>query len=501
MSKGEFFIEAFGKKRGTKSPIGDLVPFPLAPLAYGHLDPWYSSNWNYKREITINASQIATTTDSFPVLATTTLADLKTIANGGKVINDNGYDIFFTDDDGTTVLDFEREKYASTTGEIVYWIKTDISSTTDKTIYMYYGNGSATDLATTTGVWDDNFVMVQHLQETDIDAGSGDIKDSTSNGNNGTTSGMDSADQVAGQVDGSFDFDGSDDYVVVSDDDSLDMSVNDEVTIEGWIKPVGSGDAQQNIIDQEVSMRMQYEPGGKKIEYSTVDGTEVQRRCWSSDNSINDNEWYYVAYAVKNDELIGYLDGESVCDISFSNGLYNKQAGLKIGRYQGSATEYFNGTIDEVRISNIARSAGWIETEYNNQSDTDSFMTIFGVEEGILTISTNPKVIIAGTESTAFTVQIDHNVAADTTINLSSDSSGTYYFAATPGGAEVSSVTIPSGTNSVDFYYTDYEVGSPTIVVAATNFVSDDQQQTVQRLKYQFSPGGSFEMQGKIKFE
>ncbi|MCG2808788.1 MAG: hypothetical protein L6275_00365, partial [Candidatus Portnoybacteria bacterium] len=72
-ANGEFFIEAFGNNGG-----------------YGHLDPWYSSSYQYKRAITLNASQIATTTDAFPVLATTTLADLKTVTNGGKVGNDNG---------------------------------------------------------------------------------------------------------------------------------------------------------------------------------------------------------------------------------------------------------------------------------------------------------------------------------------------------------------------------------------------------------------------------
>ena len=175
---------------------------------------------------------------------------------------------------------------------------------------------------------------------------------------------------------------------------------------------------------------------------------------------------------------------------------------LYLGRSQ--YLNYYLGGMDEVHISNTVRTASWIETEYNNQSDIGSFMTIFGAEEGILTISTDPKVITAGTESTAFTVQADHNVAADTTVNLSSDSSGTYHFAASPGGAEVSSVTIPPGTNSVDFYYTDCEAGSPTIVVAATNFVSDDQQQTIQPPpKYKIKSGGDggIKIQGYIKFK
>jgi hypothetical protein len=37
------------------------------------------------------------------------------------------------------------------------------------------------------------------------------------------------------------------------------------------------------------------------------------------------------------------------------------------------ASSYLNGALDEVRISNIARSADWIKTEYNNQKSPSTF--------------------------------------------------------------------------------------------------------------------------------
>ena len=43
----------------------------------------------------------------------------------------------------------------------------------------------------------------------------------------------------------------------------------------------------------------------------------------------------------------------------------------------------FNGTIDEVRISNTARSIAWIATEYNNQNSTDTFYKV-GSEETMI---------------------------------------------------------------------------------------------------------------------
>jgi hypothetical protein len=39
---------------------------------------------------------------------------------------------------------------------------------------------------------------------------------------------------------------------------------------------------------------------------------------------------------------------------------------------------YFNGFIDDVRISNAARSADWIRTEYNNQVLPSTFYTVGG---------------------------------------------------------------------------------------------------------------------------
>ena len=35
-----------------------------------------------------------------------------------------------------------------------------------------------------------------------------------------------------------------------------------------------------------------------------------------------------------------------------------------------------HGFVDEIRLSDTDRSAGWIATEYNNQNDPGGFMTI-----------------------------------------------------------------------------------------------------------------------------
>ena len=68
------------------------------------------------------------------------------------------------------------------------------------------------------GVWDNNYQGVWHLRE-DPSGSAPQIADSTSNNNDGTMNGgMTTTDQVAGQIDGSLDFDGSSDWFNLGND-------------------------------------------------------------------------------------------------------------------------------------------------------------------------------------------------------------------------------------------------------------------------------------------
>jgi len=87
-----------------------------------------------------------------------------------------------------------------------------------------------------------------------------------------------------------------------------------------------------------------------------------------------------------------YLNGAVYAGpASATNAPYNSTAKLNIGGTKfytldcwgggtGWVGEEFNGLIDEVRVSNIARSADWIATEYNNQYTPSAFYS-FGSEE------------------------------------------------------------------------------------------------------------------------
>ena len=117
-------------------------------------------------------------------------------------------------------LNHEIELYeASSPADLVAWVNIPfVSSTADTTLYMYYGNAGAAPQENPSDVWDSNYVMVQHLDET-----SGIHYDSTSYSNEGTVWG--GVNQAGiGQIDGADEFDGSDDYVRVPNADSWDLA-------------------------------------------------------------------------------------------------------------------------------------------------------------------------------------------------------------------------------------------------------------------------------------
>jgi Concanavalin A-like lectin/glucanases superfamily len=73
-----------------------------------------------------------------------------------------------------------------------------------------------------------------------------------------------------------------------------------------------------------------------------------------------------------------FINGSDNADTSVSGSIGYSTADLFInGAADGTQTG--QGMTDEVRISNIARSAGWINFEYHNMSDNGNDLT-FGAE-------------------------------------------------------------------------------------------------------------------------
>ena len=335
---------------------------------------WFDSDYGYKKKITLDHTMIAGDETDFPVLISVTDNDLRDDLNGGHVESANGYDIIFTNGDEDTQLKHEIQEYTDSSGKLISWVKVpSISSSTDTEIYVYYGKSSVTINPSTTDTWDDNFVIVSHMH-TDS------IPDSTANGYDGINDGTD---DIAGKIGQCRDFVAANtDSINFQDEDArANLDFCEPVTIEYWTKcdNWNSGtDLRPQYWNHHYNL---FKSSDDKVRMYIYDETVTNTECDCS--GYIDANWYYLAGTYDNtaDFAKVYINGTKEAETSPGAGVCDCRSSdnLFLGKHVNDK-DYFDGAIDEFRLSKIARSSNWLSTTYESTNDPSSFHT-FGSEE------------------------------------------------------------------------------------------------------------------------
>jgi len=333
---------------------------------------WADADYGYKKKITIDHTKVAGDETNFPVLISVTDADLADTSNGGHVESSSGYDIVFYNDDEDTLLKHEIQSYDNTDGTLVFWVKVDsLSSTVDTDIYIYYGDSTPTIVdPSSTDTWDSDYLAVWHMDGT-----------SDSTGNGYTLTEHNSIAAVASDIGKGYQFDGTGDYLTQT---TLLSTFETAVSYETWVKNTArvTGDSilrsennhsedslVLNIVDSSgFKLRTMGEAngGGGKYTNSTDEFTaDVFHFCglsWSAGNPVN-----------------GYLDKEKFSGADVPQIENGNDYDIIFGGQRG-AGGYWEGFIDEARVSKKERTDNWMETDYNTMNDPASFMS-WGAEE------------------------------------------------------------------------------------------------------------------------
>ena len=110
---------------------------------------------------TIDNTKVDSTLTNFPVLVKLTTENFPF-----SLANSDGFDLRFTQNDGSTLLKYERERHDSTSGKAEYWVKIpEVSSSVDTTFYLYFRITDTADGEDATNVWDGYFTAVYHLNQ------------------------------------------------------------------------------------------------------------------------------------------------------------------------------------------------------------------------------------------------------------------------------------------------------------------------------------------------
>lgn len=144
-------------------------------------------------------------------------------------------------------------------------------------------------------------------------------------------------------------FNGDGDYIDIGDDPNIQTEI---FTFTAWIKTIDMSGVWQTIISfEELSHAVSVLPNGH-IHY----GWQAVKRGGEGKSDVRSGKWVFVAITRDSkDKAAIYVDGE--LENSFVCDMHSKfyHTGKVGGEYPG--TEYFNGSIDEVRIYNRALSA------------------------------------------------------------------------------------------------------------------------------------------------
>jgi hypothetical protein len=308
-------------------------------------------------------------------LVSGTYSYLATVANGGKVTSSSGYDIAFFSDSGlTTALKFERVVWVASTGVVEFHVKIPtLSHTTDTVIYIAYGDsGISTDQQDAVNVWGTNTLRVFHLNDNAANTTVTESKGTNGVSNGGNTSTRTSS---SGKIANCFTYNGSNQYDDMGS--TSPFTGSGDFTVGLWIKKTNSGtnlaafQFGQNAVDgDQFAIEVN---SSDKVQASVTNAYTAL-----SSTSVADNAWHYIVVVATSSSHQIFIDGSA--DGSPVSQSYNIISGnhntIGASFSGGSLGRYWLGSIDEVRISNVARSADWILTSYNNQNSPSTFYTL-----------------------------------------------------------------------------------------------------------------------------
>ena len=330
----------------------------------------------HESTLTINADKVDGDLSDFVVYVD--LADM----------HDGFWDNLTTGLDTTDIV-VQNGDGAALSREIV-WLDTDnrkgemhfkansLSGSLDTTFTISVGGTVLTDNQNT-DTWSNGHVGVWHLGEN-----VGNHNDSTSTGTVKDGYRRGNTYEANGKLGAAQSFDGNDDSIEIG---SLGIGGGALLTVSAWVNlaelPSGGQHATVwgNYVDSGNRSHLNVSADDQKLTpFAKVDNNAVIGDV-KSGQAMRADTWQYVTVSLN----AAAATAEVGPDGAFTSGSYSSAVQADIHVIGAMAdNHYFDGLIDEFRISNTARSAEWLGTEYNNQGSPGTFYTVTAPEPGTL---------------------------------------------------------------------------------------------------------------------
>ena len=193
------------------------------------------------------------------------------------------------------------------------------------------------------------------------------VIDSSGNGNNGTISGATWT--TSGKYGNALMFNGANAMVTVGNSASLQLSAT--MTLEAWVNPSVVSNVWEDVIYKGLDdyyLEGTSGNGGVPVMGGTFGGSDT---VLDGTGTLPTNTWSYLAATYDGTTTRLYVNGVQVASRAQSGAIATSTDPLQIGG-DSLYGQFFQGTIDEVRIYNVALTAAQIQTDMNTPVPPDT---------------------------------------------------------------------------------------------------------------------------------
>jgi len=356
----------------------------------GDAAAWWNDQWSLRKKVTIDTSPTgANVTDQIgatPVLIRLHAGNFRF----GQAREDGG-DLRFVAGDDVTPLKHHVEKYDSLLGEAFIWVNVpDLKPGAKTDIWLYYGDKNAPSASDVKGSYDPDTVLVYHFNERGTPP-----QDSSGWANHAQSAGQ----NVDGAIIGSgLHLDGLTPLLLPASP-SLALTDGGAITWSAWVKPASlqRDAAVYSRRDGANGLIVGFDDGAPFVELDN--NGSVLRSATAA--PVAPGGWHHLALTATPGLVTLYLDGSAYAtlngtlpSLSSVAALGGEAAGVAPAPAPPQTTANasppaaaaatgngFAGDIDELAISKVARSAGFIKIASIGQGGEHEKLIVYGGDE------------------------------------------------------------------------------------------------------------------------
>ncbi|MGY4663953.1 biopolymer transport protein ExbB [Pseudomonas chlororaphis] len=335
---------------------------------------WWQDDWHYRKQISIDTTPQGAAINQ-ALGRTALLVRLHTGNFSFDGVKEDGSDLRFVSADDKTVFNHQIESFDPLMGMALVWVDVpNVEGGQRQDIWMYYGNQKAPATANGQLTFDPNYVALYHFDG----ANGTPAKDTTAYGNHAQNATGASIDGVIGRA---LQFNGQ--PLLLPASPSLQHNADGAFTFSAWLR-LDQASGEQLLLARREGASSLLIGVNQGVPFVEVDG---QRAV--STQPLNPGQWQHLALTAQGSQLALLVNGRESARLAAALPAFNSPlaigADLPPASTPGATAEAsaflpFNGAIDELRLSKVARPAGLLLADAAAQG-AESKLVVYGVDE------------------------------------------------------------------------------------------------------------------------